>query len=173
MSVPEQKFTSIRSQVVIVAGCWLLLALFVSEERLLALLPPPTVPGTLFAVTAAMVWVYLRVGSFRRWLGGLDVRWLILMHVTRVVGVYSLVLFERGELPGAFAVPAGWGEIAVASTALAIVVLPVNGQAFRWFACFWNWFGLLEILFLVGTAARLGVSAPTVTQALTTLPLSL
>ena len=42
----------------------------------------------------------------------LDLRLLVLYHLTRFVGVWFLVLYSRGELPYAFAVPGGWGDIA-------------------------------------------------------------
>src|SRR5256885_15852628 len=40
----------------------------------------------------------------------------------RSVGVYFLVLYGRGELPFDFAVPGGWGDIAVATLALGLIV---------------------------------------------------
>ena len=66
---------------------------------------------------------------FRAWLGGVDLRWLVAFHLTRFVGFYFLYLYARGQLPYDFAVPGGWGDIAVAS--LAIVLLLIGRPARR------------------------------------------
>lgn len=48
---------------------------------------------------------------------------LAALEIARVVGFIFLVLHARGDLPGAFAYPAGWGDIAVGVSALFIVAL--------------------------------------------------
>ena len=82
-----------------------------------------------------------------------DPRALVLFHVTRFVGFYFLVLHARGELPWAFAVPGGWGDIAVAAGALLLVVLvrPDRRGGRRAYLA-WNVVGLLDILGVVLTA---------------------
>jgi hypothetical protein len=103
-----------------------------------------------------------------------DLRALVLFHLTRFVGFYFLVLHARGELPWAFAVPGGWGDNVVAATGLLLVMLvrpdrPGGRRAYL----VWNVVGLLDILAVVLTAARLAFGDPESMRALLQLPLSL
>jgi hypothetical protein len=103
-----------------------------------------------------------------------DLRWLVLFHVTRFVGFYFLVLHVRGELPWAFAVPGGWGDIVVAALALLLVVaLRPDTPGGRRAYLAWNVAGLVDILGVVVTAARLAFADPASMGALLRLPLSL
>jgi hypothetical protein len=96
-----------------------------------------------------------------------------LPHVVRFVGFYFLVLHARGELPRAFAVPGGWGDIATATLALMVSTLSADTRLGKSAYLAWNIFGLLDILFVVATATRLGLANPDSMRALTHLPLSL
>jgi hypothetical protein len=85
------------------------------------------------------------------------------------------VLHARGTISGAFAVPAGWGDIAVATGALAVVyrVLPVTDRAGWWIVLLWNVFGLLDILFVLRTGIGLGLDDPRQMLWITGFPWSL
>ncbi len=84
-----------------------------------------------------------------------------------------LSCYTRGELPYAFAVPGGWGDIGVASLAALVLVLgPPDGRR-RWVYLVWNVLGLADILFVVATAARLALASTESMDALLRLPLSL
>ena len=50
-------------------------------------------------------------------------RWLILLQLWRAIGGVFLIEMARGNLPGIFAVPAGWGGIAVAVLAAIVLVI--------------------------------------------------
>lgn len=103
-----------------------------------------------------------------------DERLVVGLHLTRFVGIYFLILYGRGELPYDFAVPGGWGDIIVATMALGLIVLWRATSRGGWLAySIWNVMGLVDILFVVATAARLGLTAPESMQALLRLPLSL
>ncbi len=96
------------------------------------------------------------------------------MHGSRFVGIYFLVLHKRGQLPYAFAVPGGWGDILVAVTAVAVAVLADPARPSGCAALLaWNVLGLADILFVVTTAGRLGSADPASMSALLRLPLSL
>ena len=111
---------------------------------------------------------------FRRFVERVDLRALVLFHLTRFVGVYFLVLHARGELPWAFAVPGGWGDIAVAASALLLVLRArPDCSAGRRAYVVWNVVGLLDILGVVLTASRLALADPESMRALLRLPLSL
>jgi hypothetical protein len=104
----------------------------------------------------------------------IDLRAVVALHLTRFVGIYFLALFRRGELPFAFAVPGGWGDILVATLALLLLSVgaPRTGGR-RLIYATWNLIGLVDLLFVVVTAARLGLTEPESMRALTRLPLSL
>jgi len=157
----------------IVLWLWLFAALAVGRLQLLARLPGPALQGIILALTAALLLAYAKAEGFREWINGLDLRALVLLHVTRFVGIYFLLLYQRGELPYAFAVPGGWGDITVATLALLVGLVPMTEGARRHAITIWNVIGFIDILLVVVTAARLGLEDIRQLRALTYLPLSL
>jgi hypothetical protein len=155
-------------------GLWLAVAATLGASGRLEALQPPLPQLTLIALTAAALLATAKVPAVRAWALSVDVRALVAFHLTRFVGSYFLVLYRRGELPYAFAVPGGWGDILVASLALLLLLSgPPDTVRRRRAYVAWNVLGLLDILFVVATAARLGFAAPASMQALLRLPLSL
>ena len=154
------------------AGAWLLLALVLGASGLLRDARPPLPQVLLVALTVAVLTLFWTPTVFRRWTLDVDLRALVLIHATRFVGIYFLILHSQGELPYAFAVPGGWGDIAVATTAIAVSLVARSGAG-RGAILAWNVFGLLDILFVVATATRLGMADPHSMRALLRLPLSL
>jgi hypothetical protein len=152
---------------------WLIAALAAGNYQLLQRLPMPVVQGVLFALTALVLLVYFKTTALRAWISSLDLRALVLLHVTRFVGIYFLLLYQRGELPYAFAVPGGWGDITVASLALLVCFVPMKESTRLHAITIWNVVGFVDILMVVVTAGRLGLQAPAQLRALTYLPLSL
>lgn len=153
---------------------WLLAALAVGRIEWLARIPPPAIQGLVLTLTIGLVAVYRLAGSFRAWVDSLDLRAIVSFHVTRFVGIYFLLLYRRGDLPYAFAVPGGIGDILVAVFALAVVFVPLSAPAQRRAIYFWNVFGLVDILLVVVTALRIGAAGHGYELAeLTRLPLSL
>lgn len=153
--------------------CWLITALLVGHTQLLGAILGPAIPILVLSLTALVLAAYLRLGRVRAWVDGLDLRALVLLHVTRFVGLYFLLLHQRGELPAAFAVPAGWGDILVATGALAVAFAPLSERARLRAISLWNVVGLADILFVVATAGRLVTADPGQMTAFTRLPLSL
>jgi hypothetical protein len=155
-------------------GLWLVVAITLGASGRLEALQPPLPQLTLIALTAGALLATARIPSVRAWALSVDVRVLVAFHLIRFVGGYFLVLYRRGELPYAFAVPGGWGDILVASLALLLLFSgpPKTVGRLRAYIA-WNVLGLLDILFVVATAARLGLAAPASMQALLRLPMSL
>jgi len=153
---------------------WFFAALFVGRFLLLQKFPPPAVQGVLLALTAALVLTYRHAAAFRTWVDALDLRAIVLFHVTRFVGFYFVFLYRRGELPYAFAVPGGIGDIIVAALAL-VVALFSFGEATRLHAIYiWNVIGFIDILLVVFSAVRIALAGGgRELIALTQLPLSL
>jgi hypothetical protein len=152
---------------------WLGLAVFSSASGRLEALGPPAPQLVLLGLTGAVLLAGALVPALRAWSTSVDLRLLVALHLTRFVGIYFLVLYRRGELPYAFAVPGGWGDILVAALALGLLANgpPVGRRRQAYVA--WNIFGLLDILFVVATAARLAMAGPDSMSALLRLPLSL
>lgn len=154
-------------------GLWLLAAAAFAASGQLARLEPPAPQLLLLGLTAAVILAGARWSPFRLWLAGLNLRQIVALHLTRFVGFYFLVLYGRGELPYAFAVLGGWGDIVVAAGALIIVLLVPDLLARRAWIMAWNLVGLADILFVVATAARLALADPVSMRPLLVLPLGL
>jgi hypothetical protein len=135
-------------------------------------IPPPAILGLL---TAVGVVAYHGSRRLKAGVRAVPLSALVGLHLIRFVGAWFIVLYRRGELPFAFAVPGGWGDILTASAATAILLgaIPAETRARRRAVLAWNAFGLLDILFVVTTAARLYLADPDQLAPLTRLPLSL
>ena len=157
----------------VVGLVWLLIALGLGASGRLAGLHPPVPQLVLLGLTLALVLAGAILPGFRSWLAGLRIRQIVALHLTRFIGAYFLVLYARGELPFAFAVPGGWGDIAVASLALVLVFLVPDLAAHRGWVAAWNLLGFADIVFVVATASRLALADPDSMNALLRLPLSL
>ena len=153
---------------------WLTLALGADLSGRVAAFPPPAPQVLLILLTLGALWLFNRVRALRLWVDSVDSRVLITLHLTRFVGAYFLVLYGREELPFAFAIPGGLGDILAATWALTLLLgIRVDTLAGRRAYRMWNVVGLTDILLAVTTAARLGVAAPVAMAALLRVPLSL
>ena len=122
-------------------------------------------------LTVALYW--RRSPSLQAWTGQLDLRGPIVWHVVRVYfGARFLQLHAAGELPGAFAVTAGWGDIVAGALALPAAWAVSRPAARRWVLA-WNALAFADILFVVFNAARLFLTARESMSAFTLLPLRL
>jgi hypothetical protein len=162
------------TRVLAALAVWLVLALFVGVSGSLARVPPPFPQVVLASLTLALLALYRWWRSLQAWASTVDIRGLVLFHVSRFVGIYFLVLYRRGLLPYAFAVPYGWGDIGVAAGGMLVALLAPRRGAAGWSAYFlWNVAGFVDILLVVATASRLAMADPGSMRALTVLPLSL
>jgi hypothetical protein len=153
---------------------WLAAAVLVGASGALRSVRPPAPQVLIVALTAGLLAAGALVPWLRRWAEEVDLRVVVALHLTRFVGAYFLVLHRRGELPYAFAVPGGWGDIAVASLALVLLVaVRPSGAWGRWLYLGWDVLGLIDILGVVATAASQGMAEPGSMRALLRLPLSL
>jgi hypothetical protein len=102
------------------------------------------------------------------------------LQLYRALGVVFLVAWSLGALPGAFALPAGIGDMAVGLSAPFVAMLVKRGSPrARDAAILWNVFGLADLVVAVtmgvltspGQLHRLALDSPNV--AITVLPLVL
>jgi hypothetical protein len=107
----------------------------------------------LFALGATAV-VLAAVGlspALRRTLGAMSLPAVHGVQLYRVIGATFLVLMAQGQVPAHFALPAGWGDIAVGLTApLVALALARRATGSRALAAGWNVFGLLDLVVAVG-----------------------
>ena len=152
---------------------WFVAAIIVGASGVLLRVAPPRPQLLIVLLTALLIVAGAYVPSFRAWLASVDLRSVIAMHLTRFIGIYFLVLYSRGLLPFDFAVLGGWGDIVIAATALLWLVFTRDLKAHRTLLWVWNLCGLIDIIFVVITASRMGEADPASMGPLRTLPLSL
>jgi hypothetical protein len=151
---------------------WLFLALAAGKLQLLQAVPSPLRPCLAVLLAALLLAAWRLVAPLRAWVDAVDLRLLVLLHVTRFVGFYFLHLVGRGELPPEF-IQAGYGDIFTAGLALLVVLLPLNAALRLRAVTIWNVIGLVDILLVLATGVRLGLTQPAALRPLTELPLSL
>jgi hypothetical protein len=131
------------------------------------------VAAIVWTFTALVLFACWKISLIRVWALNVDVRWLVLLHVTRLfAGAYFLVLCQHGQLPCGFARPAGWGDIVIAVLALAVLGA-TRTQFAKTLLLTWNTLGLIDIIFVVLSALRFGLNDWQSMHALRELPLSL
>ena len=168
------KDISIAKQVTLALAVWFATAVFSAASGATLALRPPFPQVVLCGLLGLLFVAFGYLKAFRSWLYAIPLYWLVAVHISRFVGAYFLILYHRNELPFAFAVPGGCGNILVAAFATVLVILRCLSRAIPpalyWI---WNTLGLIDILFVVTTATRLALRDPNSMVALLHLPLSL
>jgi hypothetical protein len=126
----------------------------------------------LFALgSAIVVLAAIRLSpALRRTLGAVALPAIHGVQLYRVIGAIFLVLMVQRQIPAHFALPAGWGDVAVGLTApLVALALARRVSGSRALAVGWNVFALLDLVVAVGMgtgylapllAPRLGAQVP-------------
>ena len=156
----------------IILTLWGMGALAIGASRLLGAIPAPAIQGIILVLSMGSLAGYFFVGKIRKEVNLAFPRGILAFHLVRYVGIYFLILYSQGRLPRAWAIPAGCGDVLVATLALILLRIPELGEDRRWIAI-WNTLGLADILSVLGTAAWLNVNAPGQLSELTHLPLAL
>ena len=129
----------------------------------------PWFPKVIFAVVAGLTLLLFFWRPARAWAWRVDMRWLVASHLVRFVGIYFLYLYARRELPYAFAVWGGVGDVVV--SILALFVISVAHTRFA--LILWNVAGLMDILAVAFTAAHSETIVPGSMHQLNHFPLIL
>jgi hypothetical protein len=112
----------------------------------------PTIQFGLVIPLVAGVVLFLRSSLLRRIVDAVPQTWMAGVQLFRVMGVIFLILYSAGKLPGVFAQPAGFGDVAVG------LVAPVIGMAYLrrpepmtgWLRA-WNLLGISDLIIAVTT----------------------
>ena len=153
---------------------WFIAAFAIGVSGVIESLRPPGPQVVLLAVTAACLGVLLGRADLRAWALAVDERLFVAFHLTRFVGIYFLVLHGRGLLSYGFAVVGGWGDIVVAVGAVALLGIGHPTPGWKRLAYdAWNLYGLVDILFVIGSAARSALADPASMRPLVEMPLNL
>ena len=152
---------------------WLAAAILVGFSGMFRQLRPPQPQIIIFGLTGGLVAAYWLSRTFSESLKELDLRAVLALHLTRFVGFYFLWLYGREELPYRFAVPGGWGDIMVATGAAILLATWSGFGRRRPVLLIWNVIGLVDILFVMATAAAEARAVPSSMAALLRMPLSL
>lgn len=178
---PTEKTSGVKIVAVILLT-WFCFAFAVGVSGVFRHASAPAVAITVWTLSGVVLLACWKIRSVRDWITIVDLRWLIALHLTRFVGVCFLILARHGKLPSAFATPAGYGDIFVAEMALLLLILGrdntirrhrVARRLYRKALVIWNTAGLLDILFVVFTALRIGLKNWEAMKPLRELPLSL
>jgi hypothetical protein len=114
----------------IVLVVWFSALLGLGVAGLIDRMPPLAIPAGLIGSTAALALAHHHSAALRGWVGTLDMRMLVAYHVLRApIGLWFLMAYRSGELPGELALRAGWGDILCGL--LALVALPLGLERAR------------------------------------------
>ncbi len=154
-------------------------ALLMFNARSKTVIPQPLPLGLAVLVPVVIFLLWMAASpQFREFVLSRDARLLTLVQAWRIGGFTFLVLAAHHILPTTFALPAGWGDIAVGATAPFVAKYLLDPRQRTGFVA-WQIVGMLDLI----TAVTLGVlSSPTpigilahgvTTEAMSVLPLSL
>jgi hypothetical protein len=160
-----------------IIAAWFVFSLVASALHLYTNIPnQPPLPLGLAALTPIVLFLgwFLSSAKFREFALSLSPRTLTLVQSWRIAGFTFLALAAYGILPGLFALPAGWGDIAIGATA-PFVALGLAAPGHRKSFIFWQLLGITDLV----TAVALGPLASMLNPhgvgaaAMTVLPMSL
>ncbi len=158
-------------------AAWFIFALSASALHLFKTDPqvPPLALGLAAVVPIALFLLWFATSAgFRQFALSLDPRILTYVQSWRIAGFTFLALYAAGLLPGVFALPAGWGDIAIGATAPLAALKLANFSRRRGFIL-WQILGIFDLVTAVtlGTTARWISPNEVATALMTVLPLSL
>jgi hypothetical protein len=111
----------------------------------------PLIPFFVVAPATIAILALWRSATGRRVVAGASLPALIGVQLYRTIGVVFLALLALGRLPAHFALPAGWGDVAIGLAAPLVALAVARGvRGGRTLAVAWNVVGLLDLVIAVG-----------------------
>ncbi|KAB2352355.1 hypothetical protein [Actinomadura rudentiformis] len=153
MSFPTPAIGAMTSWLWWVAAAWAAAIMLVGALGVFAPAdgdPPVALGVAVAAPPLLVVGLLLRSAPFRAWARAADLRALTLLQMWRVVGFGFLAVWTVDELPGAFALPAGIGDIVVGVTAPAVAAR-LTRRTRSAMKIFYGWtaFGVIDLIVAV------------------------
>jgi hypothetical protein len=125
---------------------WLAVAQYLGEAATTGTTLPIVLSGLLIPPTVAAIGLW-QSESIARLAAAIPLHWLVAAQVYRVAGGIVLVLWADGRMPWQFALPAGIGDVATASVAVAVAALLArNAIGARRATLAWCIFGIADIV---------------------------
>ena len=152
---------------------WFCIAFFLGLTGRFENASPAVVGLTVWGLTALGLLIVWKVPQARDWATNVDLRWIIALHLVRFVGIYFVILCRSGELSCAFAKPAGTGDVLTAAAACLLLLTRAVQRGWRKTILAWNCFGLIDIVSVVFSAFRVGLTDWVGMAPLRALPLML
>jgi hypothetical protein len=148
--------------VVLGAVLWLAIAALISATGLPQKLTPPAPQIVVLLLTIALIALGRLYQPLHSWIVTVDLRALVGFHLLRAIaGAGFLWAASHGTLSSGFANMAGYGDIGVAILALILVVFVSPGLSVApLLYVIWNTLGIIDIMLVVVTATRIGMSDP-------------
>jgi hypothetical protein len=151
-----------------VLALWFVVVLLLGASGAIAR-PPGTPPFPILIAATVPVIVFLGAywgwPAFRACVLSVDLSLAAGIQAWRAGGLGFLALYAHGVLPGAFAWPAGLGDIAIGATApwVALALVRRPGFAISRIFIAWNLLGILDLVVAVsvgGLSSMLATGAP-------------
>ncbi len=141
--------------------------------------PLPLLLAVVIPTVTFFLW-YRGSQSFREFVLSLSPQTLTIVQSWRIAGYVFLALYTYRILPGFLALPAGWGDIFIGATAIAVAAKLANPDHRRSFI-FWQVLGIMDLVVAISAGAVARFVAPEsftdvhgiTTAPMTVLPLSL
>ncbi len=124
---------------------WLAAAQYLGESAWAGTTLPVVMSGLLVPPIIAAIGLW-RSDSIAKLVTAIPLHWLVAAQVYRAAGGIVLVLWVDGRMPWQFALPAGIGDLATASAAVAVAVLLARNATGALRATYaWCLFGIADI----------------------------
>jgi hypothetical protein len=168
---------TVRPIIVGVLALWFVVVFLLGAAGAIAR-PPGTPPLPILIAATAPVLVFLGAyrgsAAFRAYVLSFDLPLATMIQAWRAAGFGFLALYVHGVLPGAFAWPAGLGDIAIGVTApwVALALLHRPGFATSRVFVAWNLLGILDLVVALSVGGLSSVVASGATGEVTTGPMA-
>ena len=122
---------------------------------------PPVLLGLAVVVPVLLGFLlFFASRAFRRFVRSINPVTITALQSYRVIGVAELVLYSWHQLPALFAMPTGWGDIFIGSTApLAALALASGRRSGKVIFLLWSVLGILDLVdgIVLGVAIQVGL----------------
>lgn len=137
----------------------------------------PNIVYTFLPLALGVAWLSLS-NKFQIIVDSIPQHWIVGVQIYRALGIFFLISYAQGLLPGEFAIPAGIGDVFIGLTAPIVAYLYLKRrEKVRKIAVFWNITGIADLVialalgFLTAPSAFQLLSLDAPNQLITDFPL--